>query len=297
LEIIGSNEDCIFLYKCHDIRISKNFCKNSSKIGIHVQDCYNIYIDSNLVTECHTGIELVRCTNNIKIFRNQLLNIVSPTLLKDGTGNSIEMFQTNGSGLSIDSNVIEHTSTAKIDGVGNGAGDNIDILESNGTSDSPIKCYYNIIRGGGTYILHDGRCGIGIGDVGGKYQDCEYNILVNTGWAGIQQAGGSYINVSNNKIYSDNLPWSMVGLHSFITGSGVTADHNVMKNNVINWHKGYGGSAQGDVVYSSDHNNPEPEGFRTSNKLSAVIGPSILPKHIITFITTEKFNSLIKESN
>jgi parallel beta helix pectate lyase-like protein len=295
-KIEGGGSACITLYNCHDIRITKNLVNSSDTYGIVIQNCYNISIDSNFVSNCHVvGIQAANCTGNIRIISNQVSEVYSPNLLKAGSGNSIEFYQCSGANNAIDSNVISHTLTAAIDGTGNGAGDNLDVLQCNGTSGSRIKIYYNQIRGGGTYTLGNGRDGIGVGDVGGSYQDCEYNTLVNTGWGGIQLAGGTNITVAHNQIYSDNLAWSCVGLHSFSTSSSITTANDSMMYNSINWYNGYSGIARGDTLYSNANGNPLPYGFRTLNTVNAGITSGILPTTILTYITpTQLFPQIVR---
>jgi hypothetical protein len=137
--------------------------------------------------------------------------------------------------------------------------------------------------------MGNGRDGISMGDVGGNYQDCEYNILVNTGWAGIQQGGGTYVAISNNKIYSDALPWSLMGLHSF-TVSGIKSSCNNLSYNQIRWNNGYNGGGSvnfiHDTLYSAANSNPRPWGF-TTNMTRAQLTPRLLPTTMMTFIATQ----------
>jgi hypothetical protein len=252
-----------------------------------VQNCYNISIDSNFVTNCQVvGIQAIGCTGNIRIISNQISEIYSKNLIHDGSGNALEFYKCNGANNAIDSNIIEHTSTATIDGLGNGAGDNIDVFQCNGTPSSRIKIYWNKVRGGGSYSLGNGRAGIGLGDVGGSYQDAEYNTCVNTGWAGMQLAGGTHITVNHNKIYSDQLAWSYAGLTSFIAApGGVTTHSDTMAYNAIHWGNGYNLHTELDTFYSNKYGNPLPYGFRTLNTFKAPITSDILPKKILTYVS------------
>ena len=120
---------------------------------------------------------------------------------------------------------------------------------------------------------NSGAAGIVLGDVGGNYQVCRNNILVNPGYVGIQAQGGNHIKVDHNQIYSSSTPASLVGM---------------------SWGN-YSGTSSSDVTYGynkvkfMDHNNKEDDFGQNgsgvtlvNNTWGASVSASILPTTIIT---------------
>lgn len=251
---------------------------NSSLQGVFMYDCTNISIDSCFISNVSAGVYAHAC-GQIKVNSNEFLNMRGPV----PAGNFVQFNNVSGGGNQINYNKCEDIMGSGIN-PNPGGGDGISLFQSNGTAASPIQVYGNWIRGGGTNTGASGMAGIVAGDVGGSYQDIENNILVNTGYVGIQQQGGSNLTIANNSIYSANLPWSGGGLIS-ANYSGTASNNNTIANNKINWIAGYLGGARRDTAWkpgAGSNINARPINWN-NNIPAAPINASILPATIITW--------------
>lgn len=275
--ITGLGTWCIKLENCSNITIK--YCKlvNGLKPAIRLDHCHNITIDSNYIANIASGLYAFRCDSNIRFRHNMILNIIGAA----GYTHAAQMNECNGPGNEISYNNIDIA-------IGDGdnpnplIGDILNLYKSNGTPASPIKVYYNNIRGGGTATGTLGAAGIVAGDVGGSYQDVEYNKLVSTGYVGIQLQGGTYITIKNNQIHSPSHPWSGVGLAS-ANYSGAPSHHNVISDNIVNWKAGYLGMGRRDTSYKPGKGNntcERPVGWK-KNKIKTAMDESILPAVLI----------------
>jgi hypothetical protein len=194
--------------------------------GVHDITINNCYINNGIrgILAWQSGSAGVA---NIKIFSCFFANISDPGLATGG-GNYIQFNNVNGSGCEIAYNKgYTDISTPKPY-----VGDLISLFQSSGTTTSYILIHDNWLRGGSADTT-GGKCGIGLGDNGGSYQNVYNNILVNTGYAGIQIAGGDHIIANYNRIYSQMTTYSLTGLSIFIAGTpptNLTAGYNL-----INW--------------------------------------------------------------
>ena len=278
--INGKRSVCITLNNCNNIHITKCKLMNSTTRGIFLNNCTNILIDSCFITNVAVGV-YAHSGSGIRVVSNDFLNMRGPL----PAGNFVQFNNVSGAGNQINYNKCE-------DIVGTGpnpypqGGDGLSIFQSNGTAASPIQVYGNWIRGGGTNTGTQGMAGIVAGDVGGSYQDIENNILVNTGYVGIQQQGGSYMTITHNTIYSDLLPYSGLGLGS-ANYSGVPSVGSTIAYNTIEWKAGYalcGCNFERDTAYkpgSGVNSNARPIGWNT-NIVKASLGPNILPVNLIS---------------
>jgi len=150
-----------------------------------------------------------------------------------GAGSHIQFNAMNGSGVEIKNNkcytpvTVNNANTAN-----NGVGDIINLYQCNGTSASYMLVHDNEIRGGSSGS--NGYAGLILGDLGGSYQYGYNNIFINSGRVGAQVQGGTFINMSNNKIYTAHFPYTSVGL-SFGNYSGLPCNNITMGGNLINF--------------------------------------------------------------
>jgi hypothetical protein len=152
---------------------------------------------------------------------------------------------------------------------------------SSGVSGDPLLVGYNWIRGGGPSLT---GAGITAGDGGGSYQNIIGNILVNSGYGGIQVVGGTFMQISNNWIYSRSFKWSGFGLAS-ANYSGKPSYQITVSGNRVNWFCGVMGGAKRDTVYKAGtgtNANPVPYGWRT-NMDDKTLGETLLPEAIVNF--------------
>lgn len=191
-----------------------------------------------IINNCHVyngilGIyaHLGTAANNIKILHNWVEQISDITHAR---GSPIQLDNVSGSGIEIAYNSIYYPVTLGDSNLVNrGVGDLISLFKSNGTSSSQILVHHNRLRGGGSKEF--GFSGINPGDVGGSWEHLYNNRLANTGVAGIQIPGGKNITVENDSIYSDNFPYSVIGLHYYNASADST--YNITaQTNAINWN-------------------------------------------------------------
>lgn len=276
--INGKYSVCIQLTNCYNVHITKCKIMNSTQRGINLQNCTNVLVDSCFFTNVAVGV-YAHFGNQIKVNYNEFLNMRGPL----PAGNFVQFNNVNGPGSQINYNKGENEITGTGNNPNPGGGDGLSLYQSNGTAASPIQVYGNWIRGGGTNTGSLGMSGIVAGDVGGSYQDIENNILVNTGYVGIQAQGGTNITIQYNKIYSDLVPWSGLGLGS-ANYSGTPSYNNTIAYNQVNWLAGYLNMKRRDTNYKAGsglNSNAKPIGWNT-NIVNASINASILPAQIIS---------------
>lgn len=266
--INGNGKICVTLINCNNIRITKSKLMNSpGQRGVSIYNCKNVSVDSCYISNVASGVYAHNSTG-VRVISNQFLNMMG------NYGCFVQFDGAYGGGNRICYNKCEN-----IDGKANAnIGDGINVYQSNGLPNDQIYVLGNWIRGGG-HNASMGFAGIVLGDLGGSYQDAEDNILVNTGFVGIQTQGGTHLTVKNNKIYSDKLAWSNVGLASK-NYSSAPSNNNTITNNQVNWKAGYLNQGQRDTVYSGKNNNAMPTGWKV-NTVKASISASILPASFI----------------
>ncbi len=270
----------IQLTNCHDIHITK--CKIwNATLGfggaIAIQSgCYNIYVDTCYIYNSNRGVLVnnISSTSNIRINYNYFKDIQEPGRATGG-GCSVQFVQVTGTGLTCDSNQSYHTTP------NSGIGDQFSIYKSNGTSTSYIKVYYNTCLNGSTDA--SGLVGTVLGDVGGSYQDAEYNIYINAGSVGCQVQGGSHIIMSNNIIFGYKNTSASTGI-AYGNYSGTLSTDITMANNKISFtrangtvlNKWYDTSTYVDPTATPKVPISAPTGWST-NTSDTVVDPTVTP--------------------
>lgn len=263
INVNGGSNIGISLTNCSNITIKRCKILNSTQQGINLHNCYNITIDSCDIENNKDGIHADFCPlGNIKIHHNYILNVNGPF----PNGNGIQLNNVNGGG-----NWVQYNNIENIYGVAQHPQDIVSIYQCNGLPGDSIRVEYNNIRGG--QVLHDsgGAAGIVTGDVGGSYQVCRYNNVVNSGAVGIQNQGGHDIKVDHNKMYGTGTAFSYDGMASG-NYSGVSSYNIYMGYNKINWRQTNG--SQLNIYYDPANSNPMPAGWST-NTPATTIDPSI----------------------
>jgi hypothetical protein len=246
-------------------------CKiiNSASFGINLYNCSNITIDNCFISNVGFGVNVQKSVT-VKVNSNQMLNING--INTSSFGHAVQFNNVNGGGNQINNNRVEN-----IAGVALHPHDILSVFQSNGLPGDSIQIIGNWIRGGQMSLWPtsgSGACGIGLGDVGGSYQVCRNNILVNPGYVGIQAQGGSHIKVDHNQIYSSSTPVSLLGM-SWGNYSGTTTTDVIYANNRVRWY---------------DYNNNEHSFGQNGTGVTLIndiwgatnISSSILPATIIT---------------
>ena len=266
--INGGNNICVTLINCNNIHITNSKLMNSpGQRGVSIYNCKNVTVDYCYVSNVATGV-YAHTSTGVRVMNNQFLN------MKGTYGCFVQFDGVYGAGNRICYNKCEN-----VDGIANAnIGDGINLYQSNGLATDQIYVLGNWIRGGG-HNASMGFSGIVLGDLGGSYQDVEGNILVNTGFVGIQTQGGTHLTVKSNKIYSDKLAWSCVGLASKNYSSSAS-NNNTITGNTVNWKAGYLNQGQRDTTFSAAKSNVMPTGWKV-NTVKAAITSAILPAKMI----------------
>jgi len=273
--IAGGNVACIQLVNCKNIHITNCKLGHSKSFGIMVGNSSGITIDYCNISNVATGILALSCTGSIVVQHNQVLNTQGPF----PQGGGIQFSAVNGTNNHIDYNRIQNV-------VGKcNPEDKISIYKSNGTASSPISITGNMILGSGTSTS---SCGITLGDQGGSYQIAQNNTIVNSGAGGMQIAGGTYLTMTNNSIYSAAFPWSHMGI-LIANYSGKPSNNLTVSYNKVNWTSGnpkdqYGGSKTRVMNAGSSLTSPTSTiiGAKT-NTLGAAISAALLPVKLVVF--------------
>jgi len=268
--ISGGTSPCILLISCTNVHITHCKLVNSTNIAIRLERCSGILIDSNYIVNVKHGVFAIMCPQGgIRVLHNQMKNMQGPF----PQAGFIQYDRVSGGNNQICYNKLEN-----VRGESNSE-DAINLYKSDGLPGDPILVTHNWIRGGGPGIT---GAGITAGDGGGSYQKIDSNIVVNSGSGGIQVAGGTNIQITNNIIYSKSLPWSGFGLASS-NYSGQPSDSNTVAYNKVNWIAGRLKGIRRDTVYkpgSGANINAMPAGWIT-NTVNAPIDESILPDSLL----------------
>lgn len=271
--INGRGVPCIKLMNCTNIHVTKCILLNSTDVGVFIWNCSGVTIDSCYISKVASGVFAIGCSNGaINITSNEFKNMTGPY----PKGACVQFSNVSGSNSSVSYNRCENISGESF------PEDGISMYKSNGEAGSPIMITGNWIRGGGPSTTGSG---ITLGDHGGSYQVAENNIIVNSGYIGMQVAGGSNIQIINNAITSSAFAWSHLGLGCG-NYSGLPSSDITVSGNKVNWTAGkLSDQLKGSLSIKKDASfqagTVMPNGWST-NILNAQIDASILPATIIT---------------
>jgi len=226
----------ISLTSCHNIHITH--CKvagNVFGIGIELNSCTGITIDSTEITNCGQGIIMTN-VSSYNISHNYFLNIIGTP---GDTWHPFQARSCTGSPQIFNFNKIEEIGVPF-------SHDQISFFQCHGSSGHLIQCYGNTIRGGQTQMngtgpggrvaipgkALNGACGIGV-DIGTTYILVRQNKGINTGYAGIQIIGSGidHVTVDSNSFYSSATNISLIGLSYQVSG----ATDVFIGHNYLNW--------------------------------------------------------------
>lgn len=255
---------------CYNIRIKRTSIHDGTTMGLYFYKCHDVLVDSCSFDKLGAGIIFDNCTGNCKAMYNQFRDMqgASPAVT-----HAIQYTNCSGAGNEAWYNKIQSAFNSK-------TGDLISVYKSYGTPTSRIKINRNKIYGGGTDFAF-GPAGIILGDKYGDYQEAMDNVLVNTGYAGIQVQGGNHNVVKRDTIFGAvGITWSGLGLkfsnaestNPTPAGVGDTAYQCVIK-----WWSGRNVPPKyRDTVYSSANGNQKPA-LWISQIVNASIDASIIP--------------------
>lgn len=269
--IPGGTSPCIYLVNCTNVHITHCKLVNTTDYGVYLNNCSNVLIDSSYIYNVRAGVYAEVCPGGrIRVMYNEMMNMQGPYPHAD----CVQYNRVAGANNRIMFNKLENIQGKSA------PEDAINLYMCNGLANDPILVEYNSIRGGGPSVTGSG---ITVGDNGGSYETVLGNIVVNSGYVGIQTAGGNHINIITNTIYSQSWPWSGCGLASS-NYSGTPASHNTITNNKVNWIAGHLGGYRRDTAYKAGtgvNANELPSGWKTANTVNAPINASVLPAVIV----------------
>ena len=218
LKIVNPSGHCISLCNCSNITIQNCKLGPSKNEGVYLYNCSNITVINNSMDSIDSGVVADGCTG-IKVIHNDVKNVQGPM----PRGQMVQFGNVNGTGNSISYNVVENIQGQSF------PEDEISLYMSNGTPEDPIMVIGNWIRGGGPSTSGGG---IMSGDNGGSYIIVQDNILVNPGQYGITLSSGNHIIIRNNLIFSEQKPYSNIGLSAYKQYDIVTTSNTIMNNEV-----------------------------------------------------------------
>jgi len=201
-QISGGIRDCIRLKDCRNVHITRCLLENSDKVGILLENCTNVLIDSCFIANVQTGVN-AKHSVTIKVNRNHFLNMNGPF----PAGCAVQF-----NDVSAPASQINYNRVMNIKGEAKHPQDLLSVYKSNGLPGDSIQVIGNWIKGGQVIKDSGGAAGIVLGDVGGSYQVARNNIVINGGFVGMQVQGGSHIKMDHNTIYSSRTEYSNDGL-------------------------------------------------------------------------------------
>lgn len=258
----------------NNIIIRNCYFEGSAQEIIELENAYNITIENCLMKKGFSGVYAVG-SQNVKIRNCQFLNMRIRYVNGGfaGRGTFVQFNSCSGGEL--------------IDCKGEnfaGESDPEDMVSCYNSSNIVIR--NNIFRGGGPSTSGGG---IIMGDNGGNNCVAELNTLMNPGQYGMAIAGGTNMKILNNKIWSDQKPWSNNPLYAWAQGNQV----GVSANATVTGNKGKWIDKNGGV------NNGWDGGRNISNLVFEYLTPIALaemgvPAHLIDFVTPEQLLTIRK---
>lgn len=277
-----------------DIVISRVFISNPTAVGLNLVGRRNIKLiecyfgftyEEGISFENSNGLSVERClfnnnagaiytlnSSNINVIDSQFLN----TWMRRTGGSARGQFvQVQGS----NDIIISGNKGENFQGESNPE----DIISFHSSSNG--VCKNNMFRGGGP---SSSGGGIICGDNGGNNVVLEYNTLLNPGQYGTAIAGGTNMKILNNKIYSEQKPWSNNPLYVWAQGNQIGISSNAtVKDNRVHW---------------VDRNGAINNGWNAGNisntawedPTSITLAEMNVPDHLIDFVTPAELLTIRK---
>jgi len=193
--------------------------------AIKMNDMVGIHITNSHFTQLSAGILITDSKGPIIIEQNSAINIGR---------NFVQLDKCEGEQIRVQYNTMERVG----DYLREGAEDVVDwisIFQSEGTKQDSIQVNYNRARGHGndptgSFIM--------LGDDGGRYQVAKGNLGINPGQVGIGIAGGEWITVQGNILFTEPWEHSNVGIYSAQYSYPNPCHNHSIINNRLYWHNG-----------------------------------------------------------
>lgn len=240
-----------FSGKAQNVTIQGLTIRNYTDNGVHFR--YGKDIVLNRLTVTDTGSGTGHENGAIRLYRIQNIHIANssfnrvtagilpthcrgPVLIENNIGidigrNFIQIDKCLGEDIVIQYNIMERQ-TGYLRGEAEDVVDWISVYKSAGTLHSPIMVQHNRARGHGndefgSFIM--------LGDEGGKYQIAKNNIGINPGQVGIGIAGGDFIFVKENILYSSPWEFSNVAFYSANFTDNIPCSNHLFRGNRSYW--------------------------------------------------------------
>ncbi|MEO0514900.1 MAG: right-handed parallel beta-helix repeat-containing protein [Planctomycetota bacterium] len=216
-----------------NLRIYNSRIHNSPNNAVTLDDCHDVVVQGNLIENVATGVYAHKSTA-VQVVGNLGYDVQGPM----PRGQLVQFDKVTGPGNLIMGNVglnRHGRSTPE---------DMINLYQSVGTADSPIRIEHNHLSGDpdrGSQDLSASGSGIMLGDGGGQHQLCINNTLINPGQVGIGVAGGGDIQVIANTIVGTKSNVANVGLYTWNQYDAPAGDITVA-NNRVRWTNARGAS-------------------------------------------------------
>ncbi len=207
-----------------NLRIYNSRIRNSKNNAVSLDGCHDVVVQGNLIENVATGVYAHQSTA-VQVVGNLCYDVQGPM----PRGQLVQFDKVTGPDNLILGNIAINRhgrSTPE---------DMINLFQSVGTPDSPIRVEHNHLAGDperGSQDLSRSGSGIMLGDGGGQHQVCAHNTLVNPGQVGIGVAGGGDIRVVGNTIVGTKSNVANVGLYTWNQYDAPPGDITVADNRV-----------------------------------------------------------------
>ncbi|MBB6430544.1 right-handed parallel beta-helix repeat-containing protein [Algisphaera agarilytica] len=210
-----------------NLRIYNSHIHNSPNNAVSLDDCHDVVIQGNRIENVASGVYAHKSTA-VQVVGNLCFDVKGPM----PRGQLVQFDKVTGEG-----NLIMGNIAVNRHGQSNPE-DMINLFQSVGTPESPIRVEFNHLTGDpnvGSQDKSDSGSGIMLGDGGGQHQVCANNTLVNPGQVGIGVAGGGDIQVLGNTIVGDRSNVANVGLYTWNQYANAPAGDVLVADNRVNW--------------------------------------------------------------
>ena len=220
LVLSNPNGDCIKVDRSTEVTIRNSVIGPCGGRAIHIQSSVDVKVEDSELIDSEAGVYAL----------NSSSIVVSGNTISNAGRNPVQFDKVTGSG-----NVVSDNEISNQEGSSE-TEDSINIYQSSGTESSPLVVERNLISDGGS-----SRSGSGIlvGDNGGSHMVVRGNTLINPGQVGIGVAGGQNISVVDNLVFSEQFPWSNVGIYVW-DQYDTDCEAIEVRGNVVEWYNSAG---------------------------------------------------------
>lgn len=189
------------------LRIYNSFIHDSPNNAINLDECDDVVVQGNRMERVASGVYAHR-SSAVQIVGNSCIDVQGPM----PRGQLVQFDKVTGPrNLILANAAVNHHGRSTPE-------DMINLFQSTGTAESPIRVELNLLAGDpavGSRDMSDSGSGIMLGDGGGHHQLAVGNTLINPGQVGIGVAGGGDIAVISNTIVGTRSNVANVGIYTW----------------------------------------------------------------------------------